>query len=748
VSIQTQPHLIKRRYSLRWRLLALLAGMLLITLIIIGASVYYFILQNERRSWEGRQGEAARFAAETVAAFIQRTREKLVMVSLFDPEIMTTDPDLLKNILDQSPALLEIVRLNASGEVLASANQDGPLLANSFTIPQSRWFAESKVGRLFLSNMQISSSSQPYLIISVPAPGGGVVAARLRMNVLWDVVGDLRFGESGQAYVVNREGKIVGHTDPEVVLASTTLEDRPEMDGILGSPEDKWTGSYENFQGQQVIGVTQPVYDTDWVIVAEVAKSEAFRVSQTALLLLGGGLIGLGVLVMLVTSRFLGRLILRPMEQLRTGTVRIGQGDLTHQIDLNRRDEVGQVAEAFDEMVARLRDREVQVAERTQALEESEERFRRVISSISDHIYMTEVTKDGHRINRYVSPNVEAVTGYPPQVFKEDPDFMLKTVIHPDDRNIATTRTEDFMQGERSEVEYRIIKANGEIIWVRDSRRTEEGVDQQSLIIFGVVGDITERKEAEEAIARARDQALEASRFKTQLLANVSHDLRTPIGGILGYTEMLQAGVYGDLTLEQLGAMSEIVDSTRQLLDFINNLLNQARIETGKITIRNTSFAPQELINNAQSMLGVLAQTRGLQLTSELASDVPPMLEGDPHWLNQILINLVSNAIKFTEQGSVDIRIYLPGQEQWALTVTDTGPGIPAEARSYIFEAFRQVDSTMTRQYTSGSGLGLSIVKQLTVLMGGQVTVASKMGKGSTFTIILPLIAVKEEVTP
>jgi hypothetical protein len=129
--------------------------MLLITLVIIGASVYYFILENEHRSWQGRQGEAARFAAETVAAFIQRTQDKLVTVSLLNPEILTADPVLLKNILDESPALLEIIRLNDGGEVLASANQDGPLLANLFTIPQSRWFAESKAGRLFLSNVQI-----------------------------------------------------------------------------------------------------------------------------------------------------------------------------------------------------------------------------------------------------------------------------------------------------------------------------------------------------------------------------------------------------------------------------------------------------------------------------------------------------------------------------------------------------------------------------------------------------------------
>lgn len=258
-------------------------------------------------------------------------------------------------------------------------------------------------------------------------------------------------------------------------------------------------------------------------------------------------------------------------------------------------------------------------------------------------------------------------------------------------------------------------------------------------IFTGFIRDITERKRAEEALAQAHAQALEANRFKTQLLANVSHDLRTPLGAILGYTEILREGIYGPLTDQQSRAVLQITRSTDQLLNFVNNLLNQAQIEVGRLTINISRFELVELVEDVQSMLGGSARASGLELKSDIAPDVPVALYGDPYWLRQILINLVGNAIKFTGKGKVVITIYRPDGDHWALQVSDTGPGIPIEAQAYIFEPFRQVDGTATRGH-SGSGLGLSIVKQLTNLMDGQITLESQVGCGSTFTVILPIL--------
>jgi len=357
-----------RPQSLRRRLLTLLGVVLLVTLLVIGAGVSYFVFLTEQKAWQGRQGEAARNAVETVAAFIQHLEDSLTLVSLLDYDYLTAEPQVMHDLLQQNPAFLEMVCLDARGKVFASAYQDAPLLANLFTIPQSTWFLQAGAGELYLGNIQISPAGDPYLIIAVPAPDGAVVAGRLRMSVLWDVVAAIRFGETGRAYVVNREGRIVAHTKPEVVLANTSLAGRPELVALLQSLGHKWNGAYVNFEGTSVVGTMAPVPGTGWVVITELSQAEAFAVSRTAGLLLGGGMLLFGVVVMWVTASLLGRLIFQPMERLRAGAERIGQGDLRHRIDIARQDEVGQVAESFNEMVGRLREREDQLAARTAAL--------------------------------------------------------------------------------------------------------------------------------------------------------------------------------------------------------------------------------------------------------------------------------------------------------------------------------------------------------------------------------------------
>lgn len=253
-----------------------------------------------------------------------------------------------------------------------------------------------------------------------------------------------------------------------------------------------------------------------------------------------------------------------------------------------------------------------------------------------------------------------------------------------------------------------------------------------------ILRDITQRKQAEEALMMARDRAIEASQLKTELLAKVSHELRTPLGAILGYAEMLQEGVYGPITQQQQISIQEIVTSARHLTTLVNELLDQAQLDAGKLRLNITSFAPAELITQIHPQMNTLARAKGLNLVHNIAADLPPTITGDPARLQQILINLVGNAIKFTRQGTIQIALYRPDTIHWAMQVSDTGPGIPPEAQSYIFEPFGQVDGSITREYT-GTGLGLSIVKQLAHLMGGEISLESDLGQGSRFTVLLPI---------
>ncbi|MDY6876001.1 MAG: ATP-binding protein [Chloroflexota bacterium] len=239
------------------------------------------------------------------------------------------------------------------------------------------------------------------------------------------------------------------------------------------------------------------------------------------------------------------------------------------------------------------------------------------------------------------------------------------------------------------------------------------------------------------AVFRDFTREAELDQMKNAFVSMASHELRTPLNAILGYADILQEGVYGSLSDKQRDVVTRVIANTGELLNLATNLLDQAQIEAGTLTLNITSFTLANLIDGAQGVMSVLAQAKGLELISHIASDLPTTLSGDPQRLHQILINLMGNAIKFTKEGTVRVSAYRPDEDHWALEVSDTGCGIPAKAQSHIFEPF-QVDGSLTQEH-SGAGLGLSIVRQLVTLMGSEITLTSEIGHGSTFTVILPL---------
>jgi signal transduction histidine kinase len=170
----------------------------------------------------------------------------------------------------------------------------------------------------------------------------------------------------------------------------------------------------------------------------------------------------------------------------------------------------------------------------------------------------------------------------------------------------------------------------------------------------------------------------------------------------------------------------------------VAELLDEARLAAGAVELEIKSYQPAMLLNDVKEKLSVLAQKKGLTLTTSLDPELPEKLIGDPKRINQMVTNLASNSIKFTKEGEVSIRFYMRSKKRWAMEVTDTGPGIPKKAQKDIFEPYRQADGSISKKY-GGTGLGLSIVKHLTSMMNGKITVKSKVGKGSTFTIIIPL---------
>ncbi len=264
------------------------------------------------------------------------------------------------------------------------------------------------------------------------------------------------------------------------------------------------------------------------------------------------------------------------------------------------------------------------------------------------------------------------------------------------------------------------------------------GIDyagEHSLLLH--VRDTTQQRKVQEALAVAFDQALEVSRLKGELLATVSHELRTPLNAIMGFAEILGLGVYGSLSDEQLSAIRQISASTEELLNMVNQLLDQAQIEAGRLRLNIASFSIHDIIERVQVKMQALADAKGLQLISKIDPALPQKISGDSARINQIIINLVSNAIKFTETGQITLYAHKKDDAHWMLEVSDTGSGIPLDIQEAIFEPFRLADSSATRIYR-GSGLGLSIVRELTHLMGGDIRLTSEVGRGTTFFITMP----------
>ena len=467
-------------------------------------------------------------------------------------------------------------------------------------------------------------------------------------------------------------------------------------------------------------------------------------------------LIGLTVTVVL-TNR-----ITTPIRRLVEATRFLVSGQLDAVVTVNSQDEMADLADSFNVMTEHLKvsreanrqyqqDLEQQVAKRTDELSQALFRISLALKATEVGIWewnirTNRVQWDDQMFRLYgIPPTTDGVIDYTDWSGAVVPDDLPEQeAILQDTVRCKGQSTREFRIRRRNDSALRVIQA------VESVRLNAEGSSEW---VVGTNRDVTERKQAEVALKQAsrdlegknkelthaRDQALEAVTLKSAFIATMSHEIRTPMNGVIGMTGLLLDTA---LTPEQRECAETVRSSGEHLLTIINDILDFSKIEAGKLSLEIIDFDLRTAVDEAVELVAPRAFNSGVNLACLVHGNVPSALRGDPGRLRQILLNLLSNALKFTAQGEVVLSVSLAGGADDAVTVRfeiqDTGIGLSSEAQGWLFQSFSQADSSTTRKY-GGTGLGLAICKRLTELMGGQIGVESRLGAGSTFWFTVPL---------
>ena len=473
---------------------------------------------------------------------------------------------------------------------------------------------------------------------------------------------------------------------------------------------------------------------TPYLYIRVGVKKDVVLGQTSAKLRFNVGLLLSLMFLMIGVAWYIGKKqVIEKIEVLQAASRRLAQGDLSARIAQSMGGgELGELGAAFDDMAQRLAD---DVSDRMlseKALKESEERFRSIIE-FSPNMIMVHV--DG----RYVYLNPTAVAKFGAQDPQELIGRPVSETIHADFRGAvqrAGAATGNDMSPLRKEE--KLLRLDGSAFDAEITGMPFRYNGEKAVLAIAI--DITERKRMERELQQAKESADAANKAKSEFLANMSHEIRTPMNGIMGMASLLGLT---ELSAEQKEYLEAIMDSSELLLSLINDVLDLSKIEAGKIELESASFSLRDSIGSVVRAQAPRIQAKGLALETAVSEQLPDTLVGDQLRLKQILLNLIGNAVKFTEHGSITVSAHQFERHGsvvflW-LSVADTGIGIKPEAMEKIFAPFSQADTSTTRKY-GGTGLGLSICRQLSELMGGRIWAESREGEGSTFHVVIPFV--------
>ncbi|MCF8029525.1 MAG: response regulator [Desulfohalobiaceae bacterium] len=513
----------------------------------------------------------------------------------------------------------------------------------------------------------------------------------------------------------------------------------------LASGEERVAILSLNIEGKERLVAAAWMERLGWYTVATIDLSSILGWPE--FLSLGGVLAAAMTALLIMLAFLLNPLILRPIDRLSHAAAKVTRGDYSVRVPENRRDELGTLSRGFNQMTSTLsdytEDLEARVTERTHEAEAARQYFESILENTPVGIAFL----DGERRIREVNSEFLRLFGYNEEdVLGQSPRF-----IYAEETTFQTIGKESYpviAKGSTYRRDVDLMHANGSVFPCSMAGRAVNPQDLSQGYIW-TLRDMTERVQMEKDLRAAKEEAESATKAKSKFLAHMSHEIRTPMNAVIGLAHLLSRT---ELTADQEDYVRKIINSSQALLGIINDILDFSKVEAGKLDLDHVAFDLHEALDNLSNVVSLKAEEKDLELLFAVEPDVPVRIMGDPLRLGQVLTNLATNAVKFTEKGNVVLAVQAVEWEEkdrarLRFAVRDTGVGLTQEQQENLFEAFEQVDASNTRQH-EGTGLGLAISKQLVELMGGELRVESEPGEGSTFWFEAPFQVVQEARKP
>ena len=767
---------------------ALVSGALLAN----GILEIYFTYRESRAQLAQIQRGHAQAAALQIQHFVQDVERQIGWTA--HPQIASMPLEQRQldfvRLLRQAQAITEVMFLDGQGrEQLVMSRLKMDVVGRGADLSDDPRFRQTRGGRVWYGPIEFRKESEPYMTIAVPYGSSGtspVTAAEVNLKFIWDVVSQIRVGRLGQAYVVDREGHLIAHPDISLVLRKTDLSGQPQVAAARAGNTDAMLST--DLGGHSTLVAHSVIAPLGWIVFVEQPVTEALAPLRGALLRTGL-LMLVGILVAVIASLALTRKIGAPIQALQAGAARIGGGDLGHRIDVRTRDELQDLGEQFNRMADDLQESyatlEQKVEDRTRELSATTRELTRSVEELkalgevghalgstldlptlldtilsrasvlagTDGGAIYEFAREAGRFDLLRASDTfdetfVAVLRRAPLVYGEGVVGRAAEVREPVqiadilDTTLYTSRVRDAVlaAGYRALLAVPLLSEDevvGALVVNRRSPGEFEPRVVEMLRTFGTQSALAIQNARLFREIEDKSRQLEAAnQHKDEFLASMSHELRTPLNAVIGFSEVLLEKMFGDVNPKQEEYLQDILASGRHLLSLINDILDLAKIEAGRMELDVEEFDVAQAVQNAIVLVRERATRKGLILDTSLDLRLGT-LGGDQRKIKQVLLNLLSNAVKFTpEGGRIEVRAQrLDGQVE--IAVTDTGIGIAPEDQGVVFEEFRQVGAAEKK--VEGTGLGLTLSRKLIELHGGKIWVKSQVGEGSTFTFTIPV---------